>query len=241
MTFFEKIKQEQPEVASHLKGCPKDFGYETDKYCFKTGILNCHSCWNREIPEERTIKPCPFCGNSKPRLMRDEHSKEVYVICDGTKGCHAHSAIFSPNFSDIRDVVFAEGKAIECWNRRDFKETKISVVGRAEPLVVAVDFDGTLFEKTDNYPKCGNPIERVHDLIRAYKTQGAVIILWTCREGADLAEALKACLHYNLPIDYVNENTPFMIEKFGNDCRKIGADIYIDDKAVKADKAKEIL
>lgn len=30
---------------------------------------------------------------------------------------------------------------------------------------------------------------------------------------------------------YVNENLPEMTEMYGNDSRKIGSDLYIDDKA----------
>lgn len=35
------------------------------------------------------------------------------------------------------------------------------------------------------------------------------------------------------PIDYANENIPERIEQWGNDCRKISADYYIDDRAVE--------
>ena len=34
----------------------------------------------------------------------------------------------------------------------------------------------------------------------------------------------------------MNENLPEMIEWHGNDCRKIFADVYIDDKAVNKPK-----
>jgi hypothetical protein len=36
-----------------------------------------------------------------------------------------------------------------------------------------------------------------------------------------------------MTFDAVNENLPDMVEKFGNDCRKVYADVYIDDAAVK--------
>ena len=31
--------------------------------------------------------------------------------------------------------------------------------------------------------------------------------------------------------DYINENVPERIQRYGLDCRKIGADIYLDDRA----------
>ena len=41
---------------------------------------------------------------------------------------------------------------------------------------------------------------------------------------------------HGLKFDAVNENLPEMIEWHGNDCRKIFADVYIDDKAVNKPK-----
>lgn len=94
--------------------------------------------------------------------------------------------------------------------------------------VVAVDFDNTLCES--RYPECGEPIQYVCDLIRKLKSDGNTIILWTCREGDSLRKAVDWCREYDVPIDYVNENPPERIALFGNDSRKIGADLYIDDR-----------
>ena len=43
----------------------------------------------------------------------------------------------------------------------------------------------------------------------------------------------NACAEQGLIFDAVNENLPDMIEKFGGDSRKIFADVYIDDKALR--------
>lgn len=49
----------------------------------------------------------------------------------------------------------------------------------------------------------------------------------------DLEVAINACAEQGLIFDAVNENLPDMIEKFGGDSRKIFADVYIDDKALR--------
>jgi hypothetical protein len=95
--------------------------------------------------------------------------------------------------------------------------------------VIAIDFDGTLCE--NKYPEIGTP---KYDIIeRAIKAQrqGDILILWTCRTEELLADAVDWCKQYGLVFDFVNENVPERIKKFNNDCRKIGADEYWDDKA----------
>ena len=66
---------------------------------------------------------------------------------------------------------------------------------------------------------------------------GNTIILWTCRENtperAYLDEAVEWCAKNNIPIDIVNDNPPAIKNIYGKFAsRKIGADIYIDDKAI---------
>lgn len=95
--------------------------------------------------------------------------------------------------------------------------------------VVAVDFDNTI-AKTE-YPKIIAPIPETIEFIRKAKAKGAEIILNTCREGKELKDALEWCKTNNVPIDRANENSPTQVKIWGNDCRKIGADLYIDDKA----------
>lgn len=59
------------------------------------------------------------------------------------------------------------------------------------------------------------------------------MILWTNRCDELLEKAIEWCEGYGLIFDAVNENLSERVEKYGNDCRKISADIYIDDKAVQ--------
>lgn len=97
--------------------------------------------------------------------------------------------------------------------------------------VIAVDFDGTLFE-AGRYPKYGKAdIGLIQALKRLRREQGCKIILWTCREGEALDAAIGACAVYGLQFDAVNENIPERVQRWG-DSRKVGADIYIDDRSV---------
>lgn len=93
--------------------------------------------------------------------------------------------------------------------------------------IIAVDFDGTLCENA--WPDIGKPNYEMLAYIKNQQRQGAKIILWTCREGLKLDEALIWCSGHGLRFDAVNRNVPEIIEAFGGDCRKIYADVYIDD------------
>lgn len=97
--------------------------------------------------------------------------------------------------------------------------------------VIAVDFDGCLCQ--DDYPAIGPPNWEVIRRALAEQEGGAALILWTCRQGEYLAQAVNACRLWGLTFDAINENLPERIAAYGNDCRKISADEYWDDKAVR--------
>lgn len=96
--------------------------------------------------------------------------------------------------------------------------------------IVAVDFDGTLAET--HFPEIIKPIQKNIAYCKFQKKRGAILILWTCRCGQDLTDAVEFCAAYGLEFDYINENVPENVEKFNNDSRKIFADEYFDDKGV---------
>lgn len=96
--------------------------------------------------------------------------------------------------------------------------------------IIAVDFDGTLFE--DNYPNVGAPIWETINRAKEEQANGACLILWTCRYGEELERAVQACKEVGLEFEAVNENAPFLRDKWGEDTRKIGAAEYWDDRAV---------
>ena len=94
--------------------------------------------------------------------------------------------------------------------------------------IIAVDFDGTLCE--NKWPDIGEANqELITDLIER-QNEGDKIVLWTCRSGDKLVDAILWCHAAGLEFDAVNENLPEMIAEFGEDCRKIFAHEYIDDR-----------
>lgn len=75
----------------------------------------------------------------------------------------------------------------------------------------------------------------INHLIKRRK-QGNKVILWTCRVGDRLQEAVEWCKQYGLEFDAVNDNLPEMIERYGSNSRKIYYDCLIDDKCVNKPK-----
>ena len=99
--------------------------------------------------------------------------------------------------------------------------------------VYAVDFDGTLCE--GKYPLIGEPKQDIIDYVKSLQEDGHKIILYTCRTGDKLDEAVQWCKDHGITFDAVNENLKERIEEYGTDPRKISADYYIDDKNLKLD------
>lgn len=103
---------------------------------------------------------------------------------------------------------------------------------------IAIDFDGCVC--TDKYPDIGAPNWEAINRARAEQRAGAGLILWTCREGQLLLDALAACEAWGLTFDAVNESLPDWIEAYGNDPRKVGASEYWDDRAVRLPAAPPV-
>lgn len=97
------------------------------------------------------------------------------------------------------------------------------------PEIYAVDFDKTL-NLADTYPELGEPNMELIEFLKERRAAGDKIILWTCREGEFLKEAVKYCNDYGLFFHAVNDNLPENIAYYGNNCRKVWAHHYIDDR-----------
>lgn len=103
-------------------------------------------------------------------------------------------------------------------------------------IYVAVDFDGTLSRST--YPDVGPEIPGAAFFLHALERlcDGKIgRILWTCREGDKLENALawldargfgKSWWHS------INDQPPSLMERFGTNPRKVGADVLVDDRAM---------
>ena len=106
----------------------------------------------------------------------------------------------------------------------------MSNLGR--PLVVAIDFDGTIVE--EKWPRIGNPIKGAKIGIERLHKEGMILILNTCRCEDTLGEAvdfLKERKLWNC-FTAVNENILERVEEYGSDPRKISADVYVDDRGI---------
>lgn len=95
---------------------------------------------------------------------------------------------------------------------------------------IAIDFDGCLC--VDAYPDIGAPNLAVIAKAKERQAAGAGLILWTCREGKLLEDAVAACAEWGLRFDAINESLPDWIEAFATRPRKVGASEYWDDRAV---------
>ncbi len=96
--------------------------------------------------------------------------------------------------------------------------------------VIAVDFDGCLCEA--NWPEIGAPRMPVIRELLLQQAEGAKIILWTCREGEQLQAAVMWCLNHGIKFDAINDNLEENKKRYGNNCRKVWATEYWDDKSV---------
>lgn len=94
------------------------------------------------------------------------------------------------------------------------------------PRIIAVDYDGTLcIDGRMNL----NLISR----LKAEQGRGSIVILWSCREGKRLREAVAELRRSGFVPNCVNANCRSGIAAMGHDSRKVFADVYIDDKNMR--------
>ena len=105
--------------------------------------------------------------------------------------------------------------------------------------VYAVDFDGTL--AVTRFPEIIGPRKKVVAAVKMLKASGHKIILWTSRDGKELEAAVEWCKAQGIVFDAVNAPLPEQIQRWGNDTRKIYADFYIDDKAMRVEELENIM
>lgn len=103
-------------------------------------------------------------------------------------------------------------------------------------MIIACDFDGTLC--VHKYPEIGEPNYNLIVTLIKKRRAGNKLILWTCRDGERLDEAVEWCRNSGLVFDAVNEDLPEIKRTFTFKSKKVYADIYIDDRnfCFKCDK-----
>ena len=99
-------------------------------------------------------------------------------------------------------------------------------------MVIAVDFDGTIVEH--KYPHIGKEIPFAIATLKKLQTEHHLLILWSVREGRLLEDAVGFCRKRGLEFYAVNANHPDEEIKDNRTapCRKLKADIFIDDRNV---------
>ncbi|EKY02405.1 hypothetical protein HMPREF9134_00481 [Porphyromonas catoniae F0037] len=98
-------------------------------------------------------------------------------------------------------------------------------------MIIAIDFDGTICQ--NKYPDIGEPMPHAIESVRELHQAGHYLILWTCRQGEQLNEALQWCEENGLSFHAVNDHNPDNLKLFGGvGGNKVYADIYIDDKNI---------
>lgn len=99
-------------------------------------------------------------------------------------------------------------------------------------MIIAVDFDGVLFE--NRFPEIGGANYEVISFVRQLMDQGNEVILWTSRAGERLREAVDACEDYGLHFCAVNSNAPSNLAQYSAEypdpSPKVYADLYLDDR-----------
>ena len=187
------------------------------------------------------VKELPTTHQVEPFDCREALSNGIMcclagIVGDDYKSFYAYKILaFYREHKKYREFFnFTHNLKTHKLKRDDFKSEYQTLVDgyNFKNKTIAVDFDGTLC--TNKYPEIGLPnVNLIERLIKLKDNN--TIILWTCRTGEQLSSAVEWCKKHGLEFDYVNENSELTLAKYNyEDSRKITADIYIDDRAMKS-------
>lgn len=95
-------------------------------------------------------------------------------------------------------------------------------------MLIAVDFDGTIVQH--RYPHIGKEIPFAVMTLKKLASEGHKLVLWTCREGELLDEAVQWCKERGLEFFSVNRDFPEAVSDPTDGCRKLKVDMFIDDR-----------
>jgi len=93
-------------------------------------------------------------------------------------------------------------------------------------MKLGIDFDGTIVRH--EYPEVGIPNPGAIEYMKKFKENGAKLILWTMRDGPELAEAVEYCRKNGVVFDSVNAGIG---DRHWTQSPKAHCNIYIDDAA----------
>ena len=96
-------------------------------------------------------------------------------------------------------------------------------------MIIAVDFDGTIVE--NRYPEIGAERPFAIETLKMLIADRHRVVLWTCREGELLDQALEWCRERG--VEFYAANRDYPEETTDNNphfTRKLKADMFIDDR-----------
>lgn len=200
-----------------VRGLVKDTGYPIDGHVlyFSQWQYDNHTSWHLddwETADDQAVMETLY-EVEKAWAMAAHDTLEAFAVA-WQRGEYQMDGVF----------------CLELW-QVEVVEELTDIFRQRLPRAIAIDFDGCLC--ADAYPAIGAPHWHVIKRAQIEREAGAKLILWTCREGALLAEAVAACRSWGLEFDAVNENLPEWVARFGGDPRKIGASEYWDDRALR--------
>ncbi|MBR2101472.1 MAG: hypothetical protein IJ928_01840 [Prevotella sp.] len=98
-------------------------------------------------------------------------------------------------------------------------------------MIIAVDFDGTIVEH--RYPEIGKEIPFATETLRQLIQDRHQLILWSCREGQLLQDAVDWCHERGVDFYAINNDYPEETPESNNHfSRKLKVDMFIDDRNV---------
>ena len=176
-----------------------------------------------------------FMPVDKAVLMADRYNApwllNHYCLNECPIGCR-HS--LSDEVVGIDRVTVKLLKSLKTEKLGDVKDTLLDIAADGK----ITEDEKPALQEVLAYPDIGAPNWEIIVAAAAEQIAGAGLILWTCREGELLENALEACARWGLHFDAVNDSLPSWKKFYGDDTRKVGATEYWDDKAYRVQNGK---
>ena len=176
-----------------------------------------------------------FMPVDKAVLMADRYNApwllNHYCLNECPIGCR-HS--LSDEVVGIDRVTVKLLKSLKTEKLGDVKDTLLDIAADGK----ITEDEKPALQEVLAYPDIGAPNWEIIVAAAAEQIAGAGLILWTCRDGELLENALEACTRWGLHFDAVNDSLPSWKKFYGNDTRKVGATEYWDDKAYRVQNGK---